>query len=711
MRSLLVAVALAAVSCCAFAGDVVGRLNRLVSEGNVAYELSQPSKIKLYADSIAAILGSGSVEGEALEDFRVSMLKLYGNWHYESERFDSAESCYAKAIGIMDANPLADFHGSRMLMPREMAQLHYRKGEYQKALEDMEAPVDFLEWNDVYDRGDDNRLITMMTYAMCLARVGRCAEALEIAEAEMKGAKDRSTLNYAKAQRMYAKIMLLSEAGRDGAAQAYRGYFSRQKEDALARLTRMTGKERTELWHTLQPFVRDCCLLEDEDPGLLYDVALFSKGLLMRLGSDSGDTLPSARDVASLQATWRDVQKKLKDDDAAIEFIQYGEGDSRRMGALVLRRRGEPEFVPVASPQDVVAMAGKALNTTWRKDKNRLYGDTLLQAAVWTPRLLGRLDGVRRVFFAPDGYLHRIAVEYMPQVAHLSVCRLTSTRRLVEQAESYDDSRPLLALGAIDYDCGKTESASGKNDPQAFVNYVGKYFPNLGEETDETREIMELRANPRDLKLSGSVASEAEFRSRAGEFSSIILSSHGDFSARSPVATDLKPVTGDDTMSRHVIAFAGINTNLRDYEFDSASNFDGLLSAAELSTMDLGACGLFIASTCQSALGEISADGVVGLQRGLKNAGVGAMLVSLWDVDSEATCMLMKEFHRQLHLGLPVREAFAKARGSLLRDDVQAEETYEFNPATMAAERVATQSRSFATPQFAAAFILIDALD
>lgn len=687
-------------------------LDDLIGRGNHAYEYSQPSIIKECADSIADILSETHMDDDSQKDYSVSLLKLYGNYHYESANLDSAEYYYNAAKSIIDNNPNTSFSGNgELLMLRELAQLYYRKRDFRKSLSVMERADTILEFDQPYELGDGNWLVTKLTYAMCLARMGETEKALKIAEDELENALDKTSLEYRKAQRMHGKIKLLANSDKKGALNSYKEYFHSQKEYALGNFAGMNARQREEYWQTLRPFIADCYLLEYADPGFLYDVTLFSKGLLLQLTRLSGDGKASETALKTLNYQWPDIQKKLKRGDAAIEFIQYGEGDDQKMGVLLLKHVGKPMFISLTSPDKILDVAGKALGSTNRKDKDKLYSDSTLQELVWTPDLHRAIDGISRLYFAPDGYLHRLAIEYMPQVENINLYRLSSTRRLMEPPKQNTNLNSTLAFGAINYDLDKSPGKVGSNDAKAFSNYIGKTFPKLSDKTDETKDILAERNNPADSIISGAKASESAFRQLAPEYTSILLSTHGDFCVNTPIDTDLKPAISDDAMSKSILAFSGINSHLRDSNFDAETQSDGIISAKELSSLDLSHCRLFTASACQSALGEITSDGVFGLQRGLKNAGVDAMLLSLWNVNSEATSALMKRFYHNLNYGMPLKKAFEEARKTLLSDNPVETIKYVFDPSTMAYKSVSVNGSSYNAPQYANAFILIDAID
>lgn len=91
-------------------------------------------------------------------------------------------------------------------------------------------------------------------------------------------------------------------------------------------------------------------------------------------------------------------------------------------------------------------------------------------------------------------------------------------------------------------------------------------------------------------------------------------------------------------------------------------------------------------SACETGLGKLGTDGVFGLQRGFKNAGVHTLLMSLKNVYDTSTAELMICFYRYLMSGVSKREALKKAQ-----QDVRA--------------------KGYKDAKYWASFILLDALD
>ena len=93
---------------------------------------------------------------------------------------------------------------------------------------------------------------------------------------------------------------------------------------------------------------------------------------------------------------------------------------------------------------------------------------------------------------------------------------------------------------------------------------------------------------------------------------------------------------------------------------------DGILTADEISKLDMRGLDLVVLSACQTGLGDItSGEGVFGLQRGFKNAGAKTIIMSLWKVSDIATQHLMMSFYNHYLSGMPKEQAFRMAQAEL----------------------------------------------
>ena len=82
---------------------------------------------------------------------------------------------------------------------------------------------------------------------------------------------------------------------------------------------------------------------------------------------------------------------------------------------------------------------------------------------------------------------------------------------------------------------------------------------------------------------------------------------------------------------------------------DATGRIPGLITAEELSTLDLANCELAVLSACDTNVGVRRAgQGVASLQRALHMAGARSVITSLWKVPDEATKELMVDFYRRL---------------------------------------------------------------
>ena len=89
-----------------------------------------------------------------------------------------------------------------------------------------------------------------------------------------------------------------------------------------------------------------------------------------------------------------------------------------------------------------------------------------------------------------------------------------------------------------------------------------------------------------------------------------------------------------------------------------------MLKIADVQAVQLRA-KLVVLSCCHSGLGEIKAEGVMGIARAFLGAGARSVLVSLWAIDDSATFEFMKFFYQNMRHGNSASVSLNRAMRSL----------------------------------------------
>ncbi|MBO4771434.1 MAG: CHAT domain-containing protein, partial [Bacteroidales bacterium] len=179
-------------------------------------------------------------------------------------------------------------------------------------------------------------------------------------------------------------------------------------------------------------------------------------------------------------------------------------------------------------------------------------------------------------------------------------------------------------------------------------------------------------ADYRVNEMSDIDATEESFKMLSGSGIKVLhIGTHGFYESEGDMEnagykffTATQQSNEDRSLSCSGLLFAGANSVLnpsRANEIPEGAD-DGVLTAKEISRMDFQGLDLVVLSACQTGLGEITGEGVFGLQRGFKKAGAQTIVMSLWKVADEPTQMLMVEFFKNLTTGQSKRAAFLAAQ-------------------------------------------------
>ena len=555
------------------------------------------------------------------------------------------------------------------VLRQEIAQLHYKVGSYKTAERILS------ENHDYYKNHIDNGVLsdephfcsTLAQMAICKARIASAEESdnyskslfsqsiSQIDSALNIGQKTKDAAYY-NFLRMKGKILMmqcdrLNVDNKKTAKECYEQYVNYQRNTVGSRLSQMTESQQEQNWLALHDFLFDCYRLGEESPDMLYDLALFSKNYLLENRQTD-------------KVRWQDVRKVLKEEDCALEFVQYrGANDESHLACLVLKKNSvRPQFIEIAKSSDILekqlggfwgptikeCMTYQRTDDNLRRYKDILYTDSILFHQIWTPQLMNAIGDAKNVYFAPDGFLHQLAIEYMIPDTLKDCYRLSSTRVLTKKKEPIDYSK-LLVCGGMDYHSKLNPHTSG-NDERAYRFFAGNGSVNdLPGAVKEVHTIMDVRHNAADTLLTGDKATDENFMQLLSQHYPLVhISTHGYFAGMMDSGTDLKPATTDRTMSMSGLIFAGASSALTDREFNT-SLFDGVLSASEVAKFDMRGTELVTLSACQTALGTITADGVFGMQRALKMAGAKGLMVSLWSVSDLSSYKLFSFFYEELN--------------------------------------------------------------
>ena len=422
--------------------------------------------------------------------------------------------------------------------------------------------------------------------------------------------------------------------------------------------------------------------------GDIYDYLLFAKQLLLRTTKQRKNALPPSN------VTWEDVQKRLGNGDAAIEFVRFNvfEGGEikvlRMYAAVAITWNSSPILIPMTTEKNL---------TLWKlNDPSELYsvdgyGNALCQL-VWLD-ILYHLppQDISNIYFAPCGVLNQIAIESLPfdkestVSYHYNLTRLSSTRELVNKHNLHPDKSAAL-YGDLFY------RASAETMQQATTRSAVGTLPYSKQEINEISLLLSGKQYHVN-RLSQKQGTEASFKSLSGKSPSILhLSTHGFVN---------RPIEGDAMQRSGLIMAYGA----RAWEGKSVpkDTEDGILTAAEIATLDLSGTDIVVLSACNTALGEVTTEGVWGLQRAFKQAGAQTIVMSLWQVDDEATAVFMQYFYEALLKG---RQTLAKA---VSIDTEIAEHIFDYpHDALATAQRRMRQHPKYFAPYYWAGFIVID---
>ncbi len=359
---------------------------------------------------------------------------------------------------------------------------------------------------------------------------------------------------------------------------------------------------------------------------------------------------------------WEQIRNSLNNNEIAIEFILYSNNDwpwikdedkKLRYGALLLRHDYDcPKFVDIATYDSIHMIA-----TT---NKKTCLNDSICMM-LWGP-LKDYIANSDIVYFSPIYDFHVINLEALGnKLFSNKFIRLSSSRILCSRNVKNNKNNSVVLYGNIDYGSEPTLSNAYTNNLSTSIiktsNLRGGTLVPLPETQDEIDMIQSLfPQNTEIICYSQKDATEESIKSLSKQQVSILhIATHG-FSYGDNSIKDF-----NEPMRKCGLLFAGAqrawsgNNNIANRE-------DGILLGEEIAEIDLKDNDMVVLSACDTGLGELSSEGVWGLQRAFKKAGANSILMSLWKVDDLSTRLFMTQFYRYFISGKDKQESLKLAQ-------------------------------------------------
>lgn len=412
----------------------------------------------------------------------------------------------------------------------------------------------------------------------------------------------------------------------------------------------------------------------------------------------------SFREVAR-EIRWTDVRDSLEEGEALVEFIHFrykneAWTDSTLYCALLLRPGYQhPRLVYLFEESqlaNVLAYEGsfpkETISEIYRPPSGQAEPAPSLYALIWGP-LEDHLRGVRKIYYSPTGLLHQVsfpAIAREPEVWLTDAFELeyaASSRSLVAGRRQLPGNAAAVEsaalFGGVIYESNAQAASLSRAKLLAGQGLAGAGRGNRSKPQFLEGSLREMRLIDSLLAangvatdtFSGYDALEERFKLLSADTAHaspavIHLATHGYYypdprAARDSAEYDAPFKWAENPLFRSYLLMAGGES--AHYGVPLPGSYDdGILSAYEISTLDLSDTRLVALSACQTGLGDVrGSEGVYGLQRAFRLAGAQHLLVTLWQVDDEATAAFMRAFYAHWLSGQEIRMAFRKAQADV----------------------------------------------
>lgn len=422
----------------------------------------------------------------------------------------------------------------------------------------------------------------------------------------------------------------------------------------------------------------------DQLDSLLKSANLLEKELTRKSSTFAGNFIRK-------KYSWEEIQKTLKPGEAAVEVLRF-KSYNPQSGGFFTEAIGYAFLVVTAETKEQPALIllsnGSDMETKFLKFYSNSIKFNLADSYSYKNYFEPLADylkkeSITRIFFSPDGVYNQININTIENpfsqkylIDEYDIRLVTNTRELAEVKIRSNNNQSSILIGYPKFNLDDTELYHTTNKKitrssnmnrgrrggllrymrgedgisvlpgtQVEIQKISKLFG------ETTKVYMEDQASERIAK---SVSSPPVLH----------IATHGYFLEDEIAGTEeRKTQYVTNPLLNAGLILAGAENFLKTGEPINEAGDDGILTAFEAMNLNLDHSDLVVLSACETGLGDIkNGEGVYGLQRAFKLAGARSIVMSLWNVDDDATQQLMSIFYEEMLQTGDQHQAFRTAQ-------------------------------------------------
>ena len=391
------------------------------------------------------------------------------------------------------------------------------------------------------------------------------------------------------------------------------------------------------------------------------DSILTATNKVSRLESALMNRCKSVGNITSfMDVDYNAVKKSLGKNEVLIDFTDFVlNAGGRRYAAYIVNKKQKYPLLKSLFEESQIDSLGIARSDMFY-DKD--FATEVIKL-LWNPLKEHILEG-STVYYVPSHMLFQVCLESLPLEDgtllgdHYHFVRLSSARELVREQNKanatsavlygglqYDLEPNVMAENAKQYDLSSLMVMRGGDIVRG--DSIFRELPGSKVEIERISEILK-KSKFKVTPYTGVNGTEESFLSMHGKAPRILhLATHG-FYYTPTEAEEVDYLRGySDAMSLSGLIMSGGNAAWRGKELP-AGTLGGVLTANNIAHLDLSNTDMIVLSACQTGQGNATAEGLYGLQRAFKKAGVGTMVMTLWSVSDKVATEFMIKFYESL---------------------------------------------------------------